>query len=70
MVKDVDATKMAVISAAVTAFLQAEHDAEAAAHAAPTDSVWARAGRASLMKRRAQMQWRPVCGRSWSTWAL
>ena len=68
--RDIDATTMAAISAAITAYLQAEDDAAADAMVTRQDSAWAKAGRASQLSRRTQMQWRPSSGLPWRSWAI
>lgn len=67
--KDIDAKKLAVITTAVTAFIEAERT-EVCLEPAHAQSAWALAGRLSQMARSAKMQRRPAMCRAWSVWAL
>ncbi len=63
---ELDQKRLALIMAAVAAYLEEE----AAGEPSPPVSAWAKAGRAQLLARHAQMQHRPPSGSAWRTWAL
>jgi len=65
-----DPETLAVITAAITAYVAAEAGQGHTTELGAQTSRWARHGRLHLMQQGAQMQQRPAMGRRWSTWAL
>jgi len=68
--KSMDHKTLALITAAITAYVAAEQTQDYTADWGDQTGRWARYGRTHLMQQGAQMQQRPTMGRRWSTWAL
>lgn len=65
-----DHKTLAVIEAAIMAYVTTEQTQDYTTDWGAQTSRWARYGRTHLMQQGAQMQQRPAMGCRWSMWAL
>lgn len=68
--RDLDPKKLAIITTAVSAFIEAEQAETALTEAPAAQDAWALSGRLSQMLKGTLMQQRPAAARCWSAWAL
>jgi len=68
--RDLDHKKLAAITSAVTAFIEAEQAETALAEPPAAQDAWALSGRLDQMLKGTLMQQRPAAARCWSAWAL